>query len=287
MKNLVYQIRKLCQHNRDGSFETQRKRLSILTLATKQLTELGYQHLSIHSLKPKHVDALVKLWQSQNLSTSTLKGRMSQLRWWAAKVHKKNVIQLSNDAYGIERRVYAHQDSKALVVTDAQIQALDDEYVRASVTLARAFGLRKEEAIKIMPRIADEGDRLYLKSSWCKGGRERTLPIVNEQQRQALDYAHLIAGNGALIPKDLRYIQQRKRYETVTLGKGLKRLHGLRHQYAQDRYRELTGWECPHRGGPKRFELSEHQKQIDQQVRYTVTGELGHGRLQVLVNYLG
>lgn len=287
MKNLVYEIRNLCKQNRDGSFETQRKRLRVLTLATKQLSgELGFQHMSIHSLKPKHIQALVKLWQSQQLSTSTMKGRMSQLRWWAAKVHKKNVIAQTNDTYGIERRQYANQGSKAIMVTSEEIQAIDDEYVKASVMLANAFGLRKEEAIKIVPRIADEGNLLYLKPSWCKGGRERTIPIHNALQRNALDFAHRVAGFGSLIPSQLNYIQQRRRYEKVTLKQGLKRLHGLRHHYAQTRYRELTGWDCICLGGPTRIELTDTQKAIDEQARYTITQELGHNRLQILNNYL-
>lgn len=287
MKKLVYEIKKLCQHNRDGSFETQRKRLSVLTLASKQLAgELGFQHMGIHSLKPKHIQALVKLWQSQNLSTSTLKGRMSQLRWWASKVNKKNVVSQQNEVYGIERRVYSNQGSKAVVVTEAQLQDIDDPHVRASVMLARAFGLRKEEAIKVIPRIADEGNCLYLKPSWCKGGRERRIPIRNDQQRAALDYAHRVAGPGSLIPSHLNYIQQRRRYEKLTLGMGLKRLHGLRHHYAQTRYRELTGWECPCLGGPHRRELTEAQCTLDEQARTQITQELGHNRLQVLVNYL-
>ncbi|WP_075185083.1 phage integrase N-terminal domain-containing protein [Teredinibacter haidensis] len=288
MKDLVFEIRNLCKKSHEGSFETQRKRMAVLTLATKQLTgELGYQHMNVRSLKPKHVDALVKLWQSQNLSTTTIKVRMSQLRWWAEKIHKKNVIARKNDHYGVKHRVYVNQGSKALVLTDEQINTIDDEYVRASVMMARAFGLRKEEAIKVIPSIANESDRLYLRPSWCKGGRERLIPIRNEQQREALENALIVAGNGSLIPPNLRYIQQRRHYEKVTLNLGMKRLHGLRHHYAQTRYRELTGWDCPHLGGPKKQELNDAEREIDLRARETLTSELGHNRIAVLVNYLG
>lgn len=288
MKDLVFEIRILCKKSHEGSFETQRKRLAVLTLATKQLTgELGYQHMTIRSLKPKHVDALVTLWQSQNLSTATIKARMSQLRWWAAKIHKKNVIARDNNHYGIKTRVYVNQGSKALVLTDEQINAIEDEYVRASVMMASAFGLRKEEAIKIIPSMANESDRLYLRPSWCKGGRERTIPIRTEKQRNALENALAVAGNRSLVPANLRYIQQRNRYEKVTLKLGMKQLHGLRHHYAQTRYRELTGWDCPHQGGPKRTELNNAEREVDLRAREILTRELGHNRIAVLVNYLG
>jgi integrase len=50
-----------------------------------------------------------------------------------------------------------------------------------SLRLQRAFGLRREEAIKLQPRWADRGDHLQLKASWTKGGRERTVPIRTER----------------------------------------------------------------------------------------------------------
>ena len=46
-----------------------------------------------------------------------------------------------------------------------------------SLRLQQAFGLRREEALKIQPRWADRGEHLHLKASWTKGGRERTVPI--------------------------------------------------------------------------------------------------------------
>ena len=54
-----------------------------------------------------------------------------------------------------------------------------------SLKLQAAFGLRREESIKIRPEWADRGDRLALKASWTKGGREREIPIrTAEQPRQ-------------------------------------------------------------------------------------------------------
>lgn len=49
-----------------------------------------------------------------------------------------------------------------------------------SLELQQAFGLRREEAMKIRPCIADRDDRLFLQASWTKGGRERIVPIRTE-----------------------------------------------------------------------------------------------------------
>lgn len=64
-------------------------------------------------------------------------------------------------------------------------------------------------------------------------------------------------------------------------------MHGLRHAYAQDRYKELTGWECPARGGPTSQSLTSEQRTLDQEARLVISLELGHEREQVTVAYLG
>jgi hypothetical protein len=60
-----------------------------------------------------------------------------------------------------------------------------------------------------------------------------------------------------------------------------------RHQYAQERYRELTGWSAPAVGGPRSRELTREQKAIDREARLTISSELGHEREQVTAIYLG
>jgi len=53
--------------------------------------------------------------------------------------------------------------------------------------------------MKIQPMVADQGDHLFLKGSWTKGGRERFVPIRTEAQREVLDRARRLAGRGSLI----------------------------------------------------------------------------------------
>ena len=139
----------------------------------------------------------------------------------------------------------------------------------------------------IRPAWADRGDQIVLLDSWAKGKRARDIPVRNADQRQVLDEAKKFAGKGSLIPKSMRYVEQLKRFETQCAKVGIHHIHGLRHHYAQERYRELTGWECPANGGPKSKALTPEQKAIDREARMTITQELGHGRLQVVAQYFG
>ena len=173
------------------------------------------------------------------------------IRWWANKVDKRNVVAGSNEHYGIPDRRFVTNESKAKTVTCEQLEKVRDEHVRMSLELQQAFGLRREEAMKIRPCIADQGDHLFLKASWTKGGRERIVPIRTEAQREVLNRAHRLAGRGSLIPSNRNYVHQMRIYEGNTRRAGLHHMHGLRHAYAQNRYEELTGWKCPAAGGPE------------------------------------
>jgi|TARA_R110002110_G_scaffold362241_1_gene571948 site-specific recombinase XerC len=287
MRDLNYQLKMLCKHSHEGSFETRVGRERQLSAIANQLHDLGFRQLKATSLKQKHVQALVDQWLDQNLSPGTIKNRMSCLRWWAEKVNKRGVVAGSNDFYGIPDRQFVSDTSKAKNLKRDQLARVKDEYVRMSLRLQQAFGLRREEALKIQPRWADRGDHLQLKASWTKGGRERTVPIRTMEQRALLEQAKRLAGFGSLIPRSRQYIEQLRIYERHTANAGLSKMHGLRHAYAQQRYRELTGWPSPHAGGPTKQQLNTAQRQTDQQARLTISEELGHQREQVTAVYLG
>ena len=243
--------------------------------------------MNSHSLKPKHVEALVGHWLEKEVSTGTIKNRMSAVRWWARKVNRQNVVARSNDHYGIANRIFVTNTSKAKSVIEADLAKIRDEHVRMSLELQQAFGLRREESIKFIPSYADQGDHLTLKRTWTKGGKARVIPIRTEEQREALNRAHKLAGKGSLIPSSRNYVQQVRIYDGITIRAGLSKMHGLRHAYAQQRYEELTGWKSPAAGGPISKALTAEQREKDHQVRLVISHELGHEREQVTAVYLG
>jgi site-specific recombinase XerC len=287
MRKLNYELKQLCLRNRDGSFSTQYARERILTMVANQLHEMGFKDMRATSLKPKHVQALVERWKAEGLSAGTLKNRMTELRWWAEKIGKQNVIFKSNDQYGIGRRKYVTNVSKARELTTGDLAKITDPYTAMSLRLQAAFGLRRGESIKIRPHQSDKDDRLSLKDSWTKGGRAREIPIRNAEQRQVLNEAKQFAGRGSLIPKMMTYKQQMNRFKAQCAAAGIQHVHGHRHLYAQQRYQELTGWACPAQGGATRKQLSREQKLIDHDARLTISAELGHTRTDIVAQYCG
>jgi integrase len=287
MLDLEYELKGMCRHNRDGAYITQAQREDRLLQMARDLNGLGYRNMGSRSLKPKHVEALVDKWQGASLSAGTIKNRMSDLRWWAEKIGKPQIVAKSNDHYGVQRRVYVTNESKARTLDATKVAGISDPHVALSVRLQAAFGLRREEAMKLRPAVAIAGDLLILRPSWCKGGRGRDVPIRTAEQRELLEEARDLAGDGSLIPADRRYVDQRRRYERECVRAGLDRNHGLRHTYAQNRYRDLTGWAPPAAGGPRATQLSREQRQQDREARLQVSRELGHEREQITAVYLG
>jgi len=287
MKDLNYQLSKLCRDNRDGGFSTQATRSRILDLIANQLLALGYRRMQSTSLKPKHVDALLAHWREQGISVGTLKNRLAALRWWAKKVNKPSIVARDNSVYGIGKREYVAKESRALKLDDKQLSEISDSFVNLSIRLQAAFGLRREESIKFNPSYAIQGDDIKLKSSWTKGGRARTVPIRNDEQRQLLAEVKELVKGGSLIPAQSNYVQHLHRYERQLRNAGLSKLHGLRHAYAQQRYLDLTGWKAPVAGGPTSKQLNPEQLAADYEARAIISSELGHARVEIAAVYLG
>ena len=252
-----------------------------------QLHQIGYRGMNSHSLKPKHIEGLVKYWLKSGVATGTIKNRMSAFRWWARKVNRQNVVARSNDHYGIPNRIFVTNTNKDKSILEVDLAKVRDVHVRISLELQQAFGLRREESIKFIPTYADQGNHLTLKPSWTKGGKARTLPIRTDNQREVLNRARRLAGKGSLIPSNRNYRQQLRIYEGHTLRAGLSKMHGLRHAYAQHRYEELAGWQSPAAGGPATQSLTLDQRALDRKARAVVSNELGHNREAITAVYLG
>lgn len=291
MNRLEYKLMQICHRNRDGSFATQSNRREMLSLFTKQLRQSGYKvnRLGPSDLKGRHVNALVKKWQLEQKSIGTIKNRLAVLRWLFEKIGKPEVVK-DSAAYGIDNRRYVTNQNKSISLTDLDLSKINP-FIAQSLRLQESFGLRREEAVKFQPVFALDGQTIEnvkyirLKSSWTKGGRARTIPIFSEKQRQELRNAFALAGTGSLIPPQKTYKTHLSNFEAVTHQLGVGRTHGLRHNYAQERYFSLMNFQCPSVGGYR--ELSVQEKVQDKVVRMQISQELGHSRLNITSIYLG
>ena len=292
MRDLVYSVAVLCKHNKDGSYGTAAERKKSLKAAMQAISDAGYGIRDVKQLKGKHIRFLVEKWKSDpNLSTGTIKNRMSHLRWLAEHIGNPRIVERSNSSYNIENRKYVdNYSNKAKNLSMERLDRLTNDFVKYSLRLQQEFGLRREEAIKFQPVFADRGEKIVLMASWCKGGREREIPITTSSQRQLLDEVHEFCrknGVKSLIPQEKTYKQQMRTYEYQTAKVGEVKNHGLRHAYAQRRFEQLSGLTSPKNGGKTSRKLSESEKQANLKARLQVSSELGHNREEITAVYVG
>ena len=212
---------------------------------------------------------------------------MSAIRWWARKINKANVVPKSNKELGIGDRRRLPEKDKAFTLTKDQKEALP-KYLNLSVRLQQEFGLRREASSKFIFSQGYKQDRIWIRASWTKGGREREIPITNDRQRELLKEIEGYAPNRSLIPPQMSYGKFLSHRRYILDRVGIPATHGLRHHYAQRRYLELSkGIMPPRLGGVTHSKLSDEDKKIDLQARKIVSNELGHSRIDIVRTYLG
>jgi hypothetical protein len=177
MHQLTYELKQLAEAHREGSYATQSNRKHMLMQFGDQLVAAGYKKMHAGELKGCHVTALLAQWTAQALSPNTIRNHLATLRWWAAKVQKVSILPKRNAPYGLPRRQTVARTSKARDLPQDTLAQVRDRYVQMSLQLQRAFGLRREEALKIKPVQADHGDRLVLQGSWTKVGVPGRFPF--------------------------------------------------------------------------------------------------------------
>lgn len=283
---------------RDGavaSFATQDKRADVLYAGFKRLHELGFRMETVTSLRGKHVEALAKDWHARGFSASSLHNNLSIFRSFAEWIGKAGMVRDIEHYLGpgtSVRSSIAHEDkswSRRGVDVAARIEQVRERDARVALQLELqlAFGLRAREAMQLRPHIADQGAYLSI-THGTKGGRDRVEPIRTPEQRALLDRAKTFCATRSSSTSDPQrnLAQWKNHYYQVVRSCGITRedgitSHGLRHQYANERYQELTGTDSPVRGG------TPVDRDTDRAARQVVAEELGHSREAVTTHYLG
>ena len=264
----------------------------------RDLHALDYKLVELENLKPKHIQALVSLWERQGLSASSLQKRFSYLRLLCQWLGKPGMIgdpdHYLNDPNRYRREYAARYDKswqgqdvdQATVI--ARVEQKDPR-VALMLRLIFAFGLRVQEASLFRPQLDDLSDHIQVIAG-TKGGRPRVVAIDNDEQRAILEQVRqaCITSGRSLIPKTYTLKQWLRHVYYVLEACGVSRQHGIvahggRHDYANRLFEELTGEPSAVRGG-----RGEHlTREQERTARLEVSARLGHAREAVTGAYFG
>ena len=281
------------------SHATMADRCQFFNRMVRELHDLGYRLRSISHFKPKHAQVLMRHWESQSVSASTLQKRWSYLNLlcrWIGKEgmlgdvsgYVESVEHVKRSYVAVSDHSWTGQGADPLEILSRVVS--QDEDVARVLCFQLAFGLRLQEASLFRPTQDDRGDEVDVIAG-TKGGRPRKVAIETEVQRCLLDEAkHMVEQRGqrSLIPLRYDLRQWLNRCYTVFRRCGLKRIeglvsHGARHQYANDLFTRLTGLDSPVRGGEGGGVGS---AEVDR-ARLQVSLRLGHARSAIANAYLG
>jgi site-specific recombinase XerC len=292
----------------------QRRPVRLFALFRDLHDHTPYRCLDPRSLGNRHVAALVQLWTERGLSAGTIANYLSDLRVLARWIGKSpSIVRSAEDYVGAgsplaHRRQAADHDhswiAQAVAFEGVRRQLQERcEYVALQTEFSRLFGCRPKEARCLRPheaviaraqaRPADippcctAAEFLHL-AQGTKGGRPRDVPIESDAQRELLVRARALVPPGAHLGRPGKTLRANTaHYYRVLREVGITRAqrgvtaHGLRHEYANDRYEALTGQPSTVRGGHG------GDGDLDRQGRLAVSRSLGHNRPQVSSCYLG
>lgn len=306
-KKLNNEIEVVLQANRDKAAHQEKKvgcrtqdiRETVIRGFFSDMYHLKYKIESIQNLKEKHLIAVFGFLEDQGQSPATIQNKISIMRTFCGWIGKNGMVRDSTlyvkDKASVRRSMVASEDKSWSghgidVLAKLPEIAKKDKWVALYLELCWAFGLRMQEALMLKPRLAHEGEFIWVREG-TKGDRPRVIPIENDIQRDVLERAKQVADgkSGFLCKRGKSFAQRLRRFYTVmealgiTLGEAGVTAHGLRHQYMQESFKRLMGIDAPVKGG----DLSRVDKDVLHVASQKLMERAGHTRVSIGASYYG
>lgn len=271
----------------------------------KHIKEVGIKDL--RKVERHHVQSFAEnmagRYERGEISISTAQNYIASVNvaMSNARLDKKCHVNAVRDIGLPQRTGIATVDKTITESTLTEIKSQLSNRLSAQLDLQKTLGLRCKEsslidAGKCLSKAIKTG-KIHIENG-TKGGRLRVIEVTSQKQIYALENAANIQGQArSMIPSNMSWSE----YQTAiyhTLEKQPLRCHELRHNYAYERYQQLTNALCPvqahvphnahHAYLSEKLKISLQQaKELDQKARIQISNELGHSRLSITNNYLG
>jgi hypothetical protein len=242
----------------------------------------------------EQIKAVVENWKNAGYTVGTMQDKMSSLRSILNAAGNKEAASISNVKLGIrEGRDVLNKANidKSCRIPGASLLEVKDVTVKAAIQLTASYGLRKEEAAKTVYQLSkghsvEKDGKLVLKGKWCKNGRPREF-TMRDGGKALREVARTVLG--VEIKGRVEQFRSRIDYAVKQLKAEDKNvhMHGLRHAYAQERYREITGMLAPAAGGLKYAEMTPERQNDYIRAAGIIAHELGHNRETISQTYIG
>lgn len=273
-RNLCCQIEKVFKHSRQGSIKTRFRYEDGVEHFAKFLTEV-YRKQNMNKIEAKHLQSYVEQMQEIGYSKSYVTTNLSAIRYFIDLIGGDSSRLPSNQELEVNSRSKEDRigNNKAWTVEEIDrfinySETIGEKRYVDMVKMAFTFGLRIHETARIDKNDllkALKGGQLTVKG---KGGLIRSIPIQDISLIERL-YKEIPMGEKIFVRNDekthhvinsLQVFILRNQDKFRIGNDGTNRsYHGLRHFYAQNRYKKFLG-----------------EGYNDKQARLKVAKELGH-----------
>ncbi len=264
-----------------AALKTQERRLYSIFRTIEEIRESGYKVESPYSISGKHLEVVVKRWVGEGQSVGTIQTKLSHLKAFCHWMGKFDLVMSlydyvsKGDLDGRTRKYVTTTDKSwdahgiDAMTKIAEIEQ-EDGHVAIQLKLQAAFGLRIEESFSLpvartIRELKRRDDGRMVVDKGTKGGREREVPVQLQIHvlTEALKYTN--ARTGSTTPEGYTIRRWRDHYNWVMRKHGITKgdlgitSHGLRHEWLQEYYKTLTGFDAPIKGGDERPDIEVHR----------------------------
>lgn len=287
-KNLEKQIEKVFRHSRQGSIKTRMRYKEGVKHFAKFVAET-YNKQSLNNIRNSHLEAYVEQMQEARYSASYITTNLSAIRFFVDQIKDSNYIW-NNERLGVVPRGSQERIGPTRSWTKNEVQKMqniarekDFDRIADMIKLGYLQGLRIHEITRLervdLQRALRNG-HLTVKG---KGGLIRNVPVRNQESRDHIQKLYnqteqrdwkVFVNENEKTHEVIKQVQNfiynhREQVQEHTNNRADITFHGLRHTYAQERYKELR-------------ELGKS----NYDARLTIANELGHFRVEITNTYL-
>jgi hypothetical protein len=296
-RNFQYYASKVDVRLRDNMHElSEKSKFNIRTEATaiaRDLIKTGYnRNGTAKNMIEQDIRSLVQSWQDRGLSVGTMQNKMTTVRQILSAADNK--ITISNVQLGISagRDVLNNANvNKACSLPAIEKLSSMDKTLSGAIILSSAYGLRRDEALYVVHALTlkhsvSENNKLTIPKGKGKGTVARTFEMRDDGATLRA-VAQSVAGLKTYTNIDKSRVEHfRNRLENEVRKLDIN-MHGLRHNYIQERYLSLTGLIAPAAGGLKYNDMSDVQKESYHIACNVISPEVGHTRETIIRSYIG
>ncbi|MDA8272414.1 MAG: integrase domain-containing protein [Deltaproteobacteria bacterium] len=284
---------------RDNMHElAEKSKFNIRTEATaiaRDLIEIGYnRNGTAKNMTEQDIRSLVQSWQDKGLAVGTMQNKMTTVRQILSAADNK--LPISNVELGISQGrdvLNSANINKACSLPSAEkLSAINDKTLSGAILLSAAYGLRRDESLYVVHALTlrhsvSENNKLIIPKGKGKGTVARTFEM-RDGGATLRAVAQSVAGLKTYVNIDRSRIENfRNRLENEVRKIDGLNMHGLRHNYIQERYLSLTGLIAPAAGGLKYENMTDVQKENYHSACNTISPESGHTRETIIRSYIG